>query len=58
MSEQSRPHNHAAKRDPEDARAGEIGRDGNVRGPMRYVLIISSVLALIALAIAYAVFAG
>jgi hypothetical protein len=49
---------NAPKRDPEDARAAEIGHDGNVRGPMRYVLIISSLLAIAALAVAYFVFAA
>jgi hypothetical protein len=38
---------------PQESRQGEIGRDGPVRGPMRYVLIVSTVLAIILLIVAY-----
>lgn len=38
---------------PQESRQAEIGRDGPVRGPMRYVLIISTVLAVAVLLIAY-----
>lgn len=43
----------AAKVEPEDARQAEIGTDGPVRGPMRYVLIVSTVGVIIAFLIAY-----
>ena len=46
----------AKQRNPEDARSGEIGRDGPVRGPMRYVLITSTILAVVALVIAFLLF--
>lgn len=38
---------------PQESRQGEIGRDGPVRGPMRYVLVASTVLAVAALLVAY-----
>lgn len=43
----------APERSPQQSRQGEIGRDGPVRGPMRYVLIISTGLAVTALVVAY-----
>lgn len=42
-----------AERTPQQSRQGEIGRDGPVRGPMRYVLIVSTVLAIVLLIVAY-----
>jgi hypothetical protein len=50
---QSENHETAANPTPEESRQGEIGRDRRVRGPMRYVLIISTGLAGAALIIAY-----
>lgn len=41
------------KLSPEESRQGEIGTDGHVRGPMRYVLVISTVLVIVALIVAY-----
>ena len=48
----------APEAEPEEARQGEIGRDGNVRGPMRYVLIISTAAVIVAFIIALLVVRG
>lgn len=52
---QSRQYDSAkpAEPTPQESRQGEIGRNGPVRGPMRYVLIVSTVLAVVVLAVAY-----
>ena len=41
---------------PEQSREGEIGWDRFVRGPMRYVLAISTVLAIVALIVVFVAF--
>lgn len=53
MTEDRRPGSDSAERTPEESRQAEIGRDRFVRGPMRYVLIISTILAVGALVVAY-----
>ncbi len=45
--------NAPVTRTPEQSREGEIGRDRFVRGPMRYVLIISTILAVAGLVAAF-----
>lgn len=49
---QTRP-TKTAEPTPQESRQGEIGRKGPVRGPVRYVLVISTVLAIVALIVAY-----
>lgn len=43
----------AANLEPEEARQAEIGTDGHVREPQRYVLVISTVGVIIAFALVY-----
>ena len=43
----------APRAEPEEARQGEIGTDGHVRGPMRHVLIISTVAVIVAFLIVF-----
>lgn len=52
MADEARP----KQVEPEDARQGEIGSDGHVRGPMRYVLIVSTIGVIVAFIVAYLVF--
>lgn len=47
------PQTKPAEPTAQESRQGEIGREGPVRGPMRYVLVISTVLAVVALIVAY-----
>jgi len=53
MSDSSNHRTRPIDRTPQEGRQGEIGRDGPVRGPMRYVLIVSTGLAAAALIVAY-----
>ena len=53
MTNENQSEKPAANLEPEEARQAEIGTDGHVREPPRYVLVISTVGVIIALALVY-----